>query len=41
MEEHYEEAVGQHDDWKTARAKEARAEKLRQDKLPVCLKLRL
>ncbi len=35
-EERYEEAIGRHDDWKTVRAKEARAEKLRQDKL-VCL----
>ncbi len=39
MEERYEEAVGRHNDWKTARAKEARVEKLRQDKLACLLKV--
>ncbi len=38
-EECYKEAVGQHDDWKTTRAKEARAEKLQQDKLACLLKV--
>ncbi len=36
MEEHYEEAVSQHDDWKTAKTKEAWVEQLKQDK-KVCL----
>ncbi len=38
-EECYKEAVGQHNDWKTTRAKEARAEKLQQDKLACLLKV--
>ncbi len=38
-EECYKEAVGRHNDWKTACAKEARAEKLRQDKLARLLKV--
>ena len=38
-EEQYEEAITRHDDWKTARAKEAQAEKLKQDKLAHQLKV--
>ncbi len=38
-EECYEEAVGRHNDWKTVHAKEARAGKLRQDKLARLLKV--
>ncbi len=38
-EERYEEAVGRHNDWKTAQAKEAWAEKLRLDKLACLLKV--
>ncbi len=38
-EEQYEEAVTRHDGWKTTRAKEAWAEKLKQDKLAHQLKV--
>ncbi len=39
VEEHYEKAVGQHNDWKTAKVNEAQVEKLRQDKKACLLKV--